>query len=182
MTVKEIIITSCKMLQEDLLAQKINDEMELNEEEQLLKNELIKCFNFVQNEVATEYIPLVKVEEIASCEGGVLLSSLTERIAYVISLKNAGGENVKYKIVGNKIVFEGKAFLRYCYCPKKVEISSECKILLPERVLAYGVLREYYLLQGFASEASVFEKKFKNSLLNFSRKKSEVVMPKPVFM
>ncbi len=182
MTVKEIIITSCKMLQEDLLAQKINDESELSEEENSLKNELVKCFNFIQNEIATEYIPLIKVEEVTNVEGGLLLSSLSEKIAYVISLKNSIGENVKYKIIGNKLVFEGKATLTYCYCPKKVELSSECKIILPERVMAYGVLREYYLLQGFASEASVFEKKFKNSLLNFSRRKSEVVMPKPVFM
>ena len=182
MTVKEIIITSCKMMQEDLLAQKINDETELNEEELVLKNELVKCFNFIQNEIATEYIPLVKTEEITAVEGGLLLSSLSERIAYVISLKNSYGENVKYKIVGNKLIFDGTATLNYCYCPKKVELSSESKLLLPERVLAYGVLREYYLLQGFASEASVFEKKFKNSLLNFSRRKSEVVMPKPAFM
>jgi len=182
MTVKEIIITSCKMMQEDLLAQKINDEVELSEEENVLKDNLLKCFNFIQNEIATEYIPLVKIEEVSGVEGGLLLSSLSERIAYVLSLKDSNGDNVKYKIIGNKLVFEGKATLNYCYCPKKVELSSECKILLPERVMAYGVLREYYLLQGFASEASVFEKKFKHSLFNFSRRKSEVVMPKPAFI
>ena len=178
MTVKEIIITACDIMQENDLAEKILKSSELTDDESALKNELLRCLNFVQNEIATEFIPLVKVEKIKSENKEFLLSTLSEKIAYIISLKDEEGSSVKYKIAGNKLIFDGRAVISYCYCPKKVQIDDECEIMLPERVIATGVLREYYLLQGMSSEASVFEERFKNSLLNFSRKRSEKIMPK----
>lgn len=177
MTVKEILITACNMMQESLLAEKIEKESELTEEENVLVEELLRAFNFVQNEIATEFIPLIKDEKIESQHGEFPLSLLSEKIAYVISLKDEEA-HVKYRIYGDKLMFDGKVTLTYCYCPKKSSLDEECEMILPERVLAYGVLREYFLLQGLASEASMFEEKFKNSLKNFSRKKSEIVMPK----
>ncbi len=164
-------------MQEKLIADKIENSKELTEEEVSLRDELVKCLNFVQNEIATEFIPLTKIENVESQNGEFSLSSLSEKIAYIISLKDENGTCVKYKIHGDKLVFEGKALLTYCYCPKKVFFDGECEVILPERVFASGVLREYYLLQGLSSEASMFEEKFKNSLKNFARKKSEIVMP-----
>ena len=181
MTVKEIIMLACEMIGEDGTAEKIKNQEEFLEEEENLKNDLLKCFNFVQNEIATEYFPLVTKEKIKAIDGAFEISKLKERLAYIVSFKDKCGEKIKHKIMGGKIFFEGEVEIEYCYCPTKKTLEDICEIALPERVVASGVLREYYLLQGLANEATVFEAKFKNSLANFAGKKCLTSMPKPIW-
>jgi len=177
MTVKEIIITACEMFDQDDLATKLIENIETTEEESIVLNQLLRCYNFIQNELATEFVPLLCKESIESDGEGFNISNLKERLAYLVSFKDKGNQNIKYKILGDKILFQGKGEICYCYCPKKATIDDESLILVPERVIAYGILREYFLLNGCSSEASSYEVKFKNSLLNFSRKKTEMIMP-----
>ncbi len=181
MTVKEIIMLACEMIDQDDVVEKIENGEILSEEEETLKNSLLKCFNFIQNEIATEFIPLVHVQQIKETNKIFKISDLEKRLAYVISFKDVFGKNIEHKIIGENIVFEGEGKLEYCYCPKKKGIDEACEIPLPERVIACGVLREYYLLQGLASEATVFETKFKNSLANFASKKTSISLPKPLW-
>lgn len=181
MTIKEIIILACTMIEQDEVARKLEAVEVLSEEEENVKNDLLKCFNFIQNEIATEFIPLLTKEKISSEDKAFSISNLSERLAYILSLKDENGENIKHKIIGDKIIFDGEGEICYCYCPKKKDIDDESELLLPERVISYGVLREYFLLQGLASEASVFETKFKNSLANFVAKKSAISMPKRIW-
>ena len=181
MTVKEIIITACEMLEQNELAEKLQGGLELIEEETLVLNQLIKAYNFIQNELATEFVPLIHKESIGSKEGCFSLSKLEKRLAYIVSFKDGYAQNLKYKIIGDKLIFEGKGELTYCYCPEKATIDDESLLLVPERVVAYGILREYFLLNTCPSEASHYETKFKNSLFNFSRKKSEIVMPSHIW-
>lgn len=176
MTVKEIIILACEMIDKDQVVEKLEKDEVLDEESENLKNDLVKCFNFIQNEIATEFVPLLTSEKIKSQDGFVELSSLKERLAYVVSFKDKFGKNVRHKIIGDKICFEGEGKIEYCYCPAKKSIDDECKILLPERVIACGLLREYFLLQGLVSEATIFETKFKNSLANFVTKKTNITL------
>lgn len=177
MTVKEIIITACEMFEQDEIAEKLKDGQDFTEEESAIVNQLIKCYNFIQNELATEFTPLLHKEKIESDGQGFSISNLEKRLAYIVSFKDEEGQNLKYKLLAGKLIFEGKGELTYCYCPDKATIDDESVLLIPERVVAYGILREYFLLNGSSSEASSFETKFKNSLLNFSRKKTEVIMP-----
>ena len=146
MTVKEIIMLACDMIDRDELTAKIEKSESLNEEEEKLKNDLLKCFNFIQNEIATEFCPLIEIEKIKAENKMFEISKLKERLAFVISLKDCFGEKIRHKIIGDKLVFEGEGELEYCYCPKKKGFDDECEVSLPERVVACGLLREYFLL------------------------------------
>ena len=181
MTVKEIIMLACEMIEEDKVAEKLENGEVLSEDEELMKNALLKCFNFIQNEIATEFVPLVQIERIKANNHAFEIANLKKRLAYVISFKDDAGKNIQHKIVGDKIVFDGEGKIEYCYCPKKKGIADVCEIPLPERVIACGILREYYLLQGLANEATIFETKFKNSLANFASKKTSTFLPKPLW-
>ena len=178
MTVREVLVMACKLIYQKEIAEKIENKQELTQDEQDFVNQLVTMVNLVQDEICTEFIPLIIQEDIQSEHGEKSILSLSKSLAYILSLKDSSGVNVKYKIRGDKIVFEGMAKIEYCYIPNMVGIDDEFDFVLPARVFAYGVVREYYLSKDMPSEASENEEKFKNSLLIFSRKHSEMVMPK----
>lgn len=183
MEVNLILIAVCEMLEKDTLAAKLKlDERTLTDAESAEVALFSKCLNFVLNEVATEYCPLIFKEEISTSDGQFDLTSLSKTIAYVKSLKSKNGSELKYKIYGDKLsFFEGNAVIEYCYVPEEVSVDGEIELTIPARVIAYGVLREYYLLKDMPTEASFFEERFKNSLVVFARKKSEIKMPKRIW-
>ena len=178
MTVREVLFVTCDLLSKPELAKKIKQGQELTQEEQELTNQLITMTNLIQDEICTEFIPIIFEEDIQSAYGEMDISSLSKTLAYVLSLKDEFGQNVRYKIKGSKIVFDGKARIEYCYIPNIVDIDDDFEFVLPARVFAYGILREYFLSNDMTSEASVYEEKFKNSLIIFARKHSEMIMPK----
>jgi hypothetical protein len=181
MTVREVLTIACNLLSKNDLSKKVSSSEFFTQDEQIDINQLLTVVNLVQDEVCTEYIPLVHQEDIQSEYGEKDISSLSKKLAYILSLKDNNGHNINYKIRGAKIVFDGKAVIEYCYVPEMVELESNFEFIIPARVLAYGVVREYYLSQDMPTEASVFEEKFKNSLLVFARKRSEIVMPKRIW-
>lgn len=181
MTVRDILIIACDMSAKSDIALKLITNEGLNEEESLFVDELTKCFNFVQNEVCTEYIPVIYSEKLVSKNGKFPISSLSKSLAYIIALKDENGKDIKQKIYCGDLVFDGEAEIEYCYSPEKQTIDDEVIMCLPDRVVAYGVLREYFLLHDLTSEASQFEEKFKNSLATFCRKHGKIILPKRIW-
>lgn len=178
MTVKEVIIDVLDRLdKKDLKAKLTVEGSEFTDEENDFLTKLISYFNLVQDEVATEYIPLVHKEKVQSEYGKFNLNTLEKTPVYILSVKMENGENIKYKIYGNELLFLGKGVIEYCFAPNKADINGNVEIFLPKRVIVYGVLREYYLAEELLQESSFYEDKFKNSLLIFSRKHGEIKMP-----
>lgn len=181
MTVREILSIACKMLSKNDLSDKIENEQELTEEENELVETLINCLNLTQWEICTEYVPIIFKEKISSDDGKFDIAFLSKKLAYILSMKDKYGCNLKYKIHGDMLMFDGEAIIEYCYVPKEVSLDSKLEFVLPERTICFGIIKEYYFSQDFISEASVYEEKFKNSLLIFSRKHSEIKIPKRIW-
>lgn len=178
MTVKEVIIDVLDRLDKKDLKEKLMAEnSEFTDEENDFITKLISFFDLVQDEVATEYIPLIHKEKVRSEYGKFSLNSLEKTPVYVLSIKNENGEKIKYKICGKELLFLGNGEIEYCYSPNNAAIDGNVEILLPKRAIVYAVLREYYLAEELLQESSFYEDKFKNSLLIFSRKHGEIKMP-----
>ena len=112
-------------------------------------------------------------EEIEVIEG---INTLTVKITDI------EGKNIKFKIYDNVIMANAsKANVVYTKFAKDVTLDGECEDFsgkIPDRVLAYGVAMEYCFISSLFDEASIWENRYKNSLLVQSRNKHNAVMPK----
>ena len=62
MLVKDIIKLACVFTENEDLAGKIEEDAVLSEEEELIAQSLLNCFNLINNEIATEYLPYIKTQ------------------------------------------------------------------------------------------------------------------------
>ena len=142
-------------------------------------NALLRCLNMAYEEICTEFLPILKKEAIVTTNGEFYFSDLSQPLCAIISLKTADGGNIKYSLSSDHISFEGdSAVLVYAVKPDELEFGDEAKVLFPERVLAYGTAREFFLMQALSDEALIFENRFKESLENLVRKKAALIWPR----
>ncbi len=178
MLVKDIILKACDFTENDELSKAINEGSQLPEELKNLQDKLVKCLNLVRNEIASEYMPIVKME-IVVCENGKFnINDFSSRLVDIISIKDKYGNNVKYNVIGDELISnEEKIFVWYNTLPDEIAFEGEFSSTIPERVYAYGVVKEFFFLQTLYEDAKVWDERFKNSLQVLERKKSETVIP-----
>lgn len=165
MLVKDIVALACDFTCNENLSAKMSSSQELNESEQNQIDCYVKCFNLVNNEIASEFMPIKKVEQFDVNDGKILLSKFTKKPYKILYVKNSLGRKVKFKVYQDHVVvFCKKAIVSYTILPEKLTLSDEFDSFLPERIYAYGVAREYLFMQTKFDDADVFEERFKNSL------------------
>ncbi len=177
----DIIKLACDFTGNDELAVKLEQENPIlsNNENKTIAT-MLKCLNLVQNEVACEYIPLVAFQDVTATDFKVDYSAFDKKPIAVISAKDKFGRNIRFKAFPDYLmIFACKAKIKYNYMPQEIStINSDVKEpVLPMRIYAYGVAREYFLLQNLSDDADIWEVRFKDSLSVFSRKKQDVKMP-----
>ena len=177
----DIIKIACDFTGNDELALKLDEEDDvLTSQESKVLNTLLKCLNLIQNEVACEYIPLMAEETVTTKDFKVDFSAFEKRPISIVWAKDRLGRNIRFKAFADYLmIFGGHAKVKYCYMPDEIT-SLEGEIaqpLLPMRIYAYGVAREFFLLQNLGDDADIWEVRFKDSLCVFAKKKHEVKMP-----
>lgn len=138
------------------------------EEGKVLEKKLLQCFHVVENEVATDFLPLVREDEIKSTTGVVLFSTLTKNAVRILKVTDEGGEAVKCEIYPQYFkALPGKLNVRYAYAPEQKNLTGEAEVhsSVSVRLLAYGVASAYCLNEGLYEEAAVWEKKYKQAVL-----------------
>ncbi len=178
MLVKDIILKACIFTANDELANLVEEGGGLDEEMQNLLDKFVKCFNLVRNEIASEYEPLLKEEIVETEKGKILFSSLQEKVVEVVSVKDMNDNSLVFKNFDNYVEVNcPKVKIYYNAYPQTLTIDGEFNSTLPERVYAYGTAREYYFIESLYEDASIWDERFKNSLQNLIRKKSQTIMP-----
>ena len=178
MLVKDIILKVCDFLENKELSQAILKNS-LNSQQEEEVETLVKCLNLVRNEIATEMLPNVKLERVASQKGRIDFSSLSHQIIEILSVKDIFGNNAVYDVYSDHITTsETKVDIKYNANPEILAFEDEFFSTIPERVYAYGIVREYYYIQTLYEDAGVWEARFKNSIGALERKKSETVVLK----
>ncbi len=184
MEIVNIIKNACVFLQKDELLETTElggVSVSTNAQKKEL-NILFRCLNLVYNEIATDYIPLIKTEKLSSNNGEILFSSLTNNILDIKRIEDKYGIRVNYKLYPDRILTtDGEVSLTYSYEPEELEdLESTMESFsekLTERVCAYGVAMEYSFISGLHDDASIWETRFKDGLLIAVRKKSEIHLP-----
>ncbi len=182
MTVKEILTNVAYLLDDNRLIVAITDDIFIGN---LLNDKklLVKCVNFINNMIATEYFPLTDVVEVRNTSGVIPFSDVsTNTIFDVIEIVDNFGQKVQFKITDKGIeTAKGKLKIRYNYLPNEVDYLSNITcypIKINSRIFAYGVVGEYLFIKGNFDDGEVWDNRFKNSMLSIQRKRKEIVMRK----
>jgi hypothetical protein len=179
MRVKDIVLKACDFIGNEELPEILQsgETDGLSEEQSEELSTLIKCFNLVRNEVATEYKNIVKIEKFTTENGKVDFDKFSFGVVDILAVKDKVGDDVKFKVFDDYLTANATEIeVYYSSSPKELTIDDEFTSNLPERVFAYGVAKEYYFLQNLYDDAEVWNGRFKNSLQSLLKKKSETVI------
>ena len=152
---------------------------ELNESDKADLELLIFCAGFVTDEIAAEYVPLYRTETVAIKDGKIRVSALSEAVTDIVSVSVDGAKR-RFGVLRDEIVLgekkSGSASVTYCTVPQKVQLDG----FLPwpgdtvsARIVGYGVACEYCIVNGM-SEATLWDKRYKDALAAMRRTKREV--------
>ena len=151
------------------------------EEEKLIEL-LVRCFNLVYSELASDYIPLVVCENIAVLKGSFNLTGLDNKFYKLIKLVDNFGLEVKCEIFDNVLYAKnGEYKIIYCYKPEFATLNSDLNDFngkITNRVFALGLCKEYCYICGQYEESKDYKQKFEDSLISCEKNKKNIVMPK----
>lgn len=185
MTVKDVLKIVCEFIEQNEILSKWNASISLGANEQETVNFLVKCFNLVNQEIATEYLPLYCTEAV-DVENGILnYADLKKIVLNIESVEDSKGFLLRYKKYPNSIKIYGRAKnVTYCYLPDELSINDDVVFSngLSTRIFAYGIASEFFLVKGMSSEAQIFEERFKSGLFALSQRRGEHRIPKRRFL
>lgn len=122
------------------------------------KEDLLNCFNIVENELALDYLPLYATHP---CESKVVYYS-----EFQYNPVRIVGCNCAFKVYPTHIeAKETITSIQYAYTPNKKTLYDECsysKEFLD--CLVYGIISEYFVSQGFYEEAILWSDKYKQEI------------------
>lgn len=136
------------------------------EGERMAQN-LLSCFNMVENEVALDYLPLYADETKTATQGKILYSAFSHTPVHIVRIEDGKGEKVKYKLFSDHIaIADGDFKVYYAYQPQKKALNgnSDFTLSCSERLLVVGTVAEYYLRAGLLEEATLWDRRYKDAL------------------
>lgn len=183
MTTKQVLEYVCLFLGKDELLNSVyfkSDGEELTAENQKDLDIFRRCLDLVVSEIASDYLPIIKTKEVKFVNFCADATSVDASMQEIVSLKSKSGRNIPYKIIDNKIIAQTNcAVAEYKVYPQKAGLDGNCESFsgrIADRVLAYGVCMEYCFISLLYDDASIWENRFKASLLVNARKKGELTL------
>ena len=118
MTVRDILKLVCEFVGERELAQKLATSQQLQEREQQKIEIMTNCFNLVNQEIASDYLPFLHKEEVDIEDGVLNFSSLKNKVINIYEIKNRFGFNLKFRNYSNFVEVFGKGkWVTYSFFP-----------------------------------------------------------------
>ena len=122
------------------------------------KEDLLRCFNIIENELALDYLPLYTTHK---CNSAVIkFDELEYNPVRIVSC------NCDYKVYTDCIKSKDNiTSIQYAYTPNTKNIHDECSY--NEAVmncLVYGTISEYLLTKMFYEESMRWTKKYKKEI------------------
>lgn len=180
MKVSEIVKETAKILNLKEVIDSINENETDNEELQCM----LMAVNFVNNNIASNYIELIGEKEVYANNTGVIAFKdiCKNGIIEIKSITSKrDGDNVSFTIKSDGVhVDSGEYVINFSYFPVELSFDDEINYYTKMNVnlFAMGVVSEYLFLKGDIEEAHAWDKKFKQSLMGVLRFKRSLVLPK----
>ena len=142
-------------------------------------NNLLSCFNLVENTLAVEYLPLYAEDEILAEAGVVFFDTFTRKPVRIVAVYDERKNSLAYTVFPEYLKTQaGMITVRYTYAPQEKTMDGECDYRLGayKQVLVYGVANEYCLACGRFEEAEIWEKKYRRALKNLYKMHPSIVL------
>ncbi len=185
MTTKQVLYLTAMFLgKEELLncPYFTGEETEISSEDKKELEILNRCLNLIISEISTDYLPIYKQKKVTFANKEYNLSDIDENIYQIVNIQDKYNCNVRFKIYDNILSADVKdATVTYTSFAPKCELDGDVENFagkIHDRVLAYGTAMEYSFISSLYDDATIWESRYKNSLLVLSQKKHNVVMPK----
>lgn len=136
-------------------------------------DDMVHCFNVVENEIAIEYCPLILTETFQTKDGNVNYSDFKQKVLRIIQIHDDDGNNVAYTLSPSYVKADQNKFnVQYAYCPGEKRLIDSSDLGEDMRLpLKYGVCCEYCLTQGDFEEAKVWYEKQLRKLKELQEKR-----------
>lgn len=156
----------------------IGEDIDL-ETENTKRTRLIACGNMIYHELITQYLDMIKKENLVFVDNKVYFSEFSEKVKDILEVYFCG-KNVPFKVYPLYIEsgINGETEIIYSYYTNELEINDE--MILPPKYtllfLANGIASEYYYRTGMTDEALVYKNRYDTALLNLSRKRKGIIL------
>ena len=141
---------------------------------------LLNCCNDTVEELFRDYAASLRKTVVEVVDGFADTSKY--KLCKVISLVDGEGNDVKFRYTEGGIAVDADGKYNLCYAKLPSELGANDDVALPspritERIVAYGILRDYFTIVGDAVSASQWEDRYKNALRVSDVKNCSMRMP-----
>lgn len=141
---------------------------------------LLNCCNNTVEELFRDYASALRKTVVEVVDGFADTSEY--KLCRVISLVDGEGNEVKFRYTDGGIAVDTDGKYNLCYARLPNELGVNDEVVLPspritERIVAYGVLRDYFTTVGDTVTASQWEDRYKDALRVTDVKSSSMRMP-----
>ena len=176
MTVKEVIKIASTLVGREDVVNYVDGKTEKVSEQTVEDAEVLtRLVNLVINELACSFIPLIKTQQMYTSDKKVYYKNLSKNPIQILNVYNSNGASVMGKVNYDYVqVFDNYVTVEYSYFPSQYALEDAIEYEernLPSRVLAYGVIAEYSIIQGCYKDAIMWHKRYEDSI-------AEICLPK----
>lgn len=180
LVIKNIIKNACQYLQKKDIVAVIDEEEEATDDTQAVIDDLVMICNKVIQEIATDYLPCVAYEYVEVEVGCFDISDLENTLLAIKFIKTSKLSNVKFEVYGTSVIIKnGSYVIAYSYLPDELVFTdsiSDFSFRLTDRVISYGVVSEYFAINGQYDDSYIWEKRFREGLSCANQRLDSIVM------
>ena len=142
-------------------------------------NVWLKCYNLVEQELATDYFPILEVEKFFHVKDKIYYKDFSKKPYMLKGIQDFHGDSVNFRLAPEYINLiknydGGTFFVKYYYIPDTKELYSTCTYGAEYiSILKYGVAAEYCLANGDFEQAKIYNDKYKERIKLKGPKKSK---------
>ncbi len=133
-------------------------------------NVWLKCYNLVEQELATDYFPILEVEKFFHVKDKIYYKDFSKKPYMLKGIQDFHGDSVNFRLAPEYINLiknydGGTFFVKYYYIPDTKELYSTCTYGAEYiSILKYGVAAEYCLANGDFEQAKIYNDKYKERI------------------
>ena len=135
-----------------------------------IRNDLVRYYNLVEQELATDYFPLLEVEKFFHVEDKIYYKDFSRNPYMLKGIQDFHGDSVSFRLAPEYINLiknydGGTFFVKYYYIPDAKELYSTCTYGAEYiSILKYGIAAEYCLANGDFEQAKIYNDKYKERI------------------
>jgi len=189
MTLKDCIVCAAESLNLDAVAESLKNDTSpemLSDSDARELEQLLSCARSAVNEVACEYAHLLTSENVqADTNGRIPFTALSKPIVEIVTV-HSGRKSIPFRCYCDGIAptpdaerrfAEGAEYgVTYAYIPSASELSDEIDFgngKINPRTVGYGIAAEYYIRSGEASEAVLWDARYKDAMVAAAKRRRE---------